>query len=306
MPDPIYSDVLRRTQQFVEGTEQRQELIRDIEKMTGRRLLVYHASFQHQFGQMSGTDINAMVDLTDDLGARRVPDDLLLHSPGGDANAAEQILNLLHQRGSSLRVVVPRSAKSAGTLVALGARVIVMGVASELGPVDPQMPIVVGGIPRYIPAQAFIDSCDELIGQANDAQARNLPAGGYGALLQTINVAFVNEARRQIAHSRQMGERWLVRAMYPNDQTRAAEIMQKLTAANIHQSHGRMIGAKMARDEIGLNVRILAPSSPLWRALWRLHLMNELWMAQPMPVALIRVKLFESANVSLSQMGPVG
>jgi hypothetical protein len=181
-----------------------------------------------------------------------------------------------------------------------------MGVASELGPVDPQVPIVVGGIPRYIPAQAFIDSCEELIQRANEAQGQNLPAGGYGALLQTINVAFVNEARRQIAHSTQMGERWLVRAMYPNDPAKAATIMEKLTAVNIHQSHGRMIDAKMARDDIGLNVRILAPRNPLWRSLWRLHLMYELWMAQQMPVALVRVKLFESANVSIAQTGPVG
>jgi hypothetical protein len=307
MPDPIFSDVLKTTQQFVEGTQTRQALIGEIEKLTRRRLLVYHATFQHQFGQMLGTDINLMVDLTDDLGNGRPPVDLMIHTPGGDANAAEQILNLLAQRGSSLRVIVPRSAKSAGTLVALGAREIVMGVASELGPVDPQMAVVVGGLPRFIPAQAFIDSYDELIKNAHEAQANNLPAAAYGALLQTVNIAFVNEARRQIEHSKQMGERWLMKGMYPGQQVKAQEIMGKLTAANVHQSHGRMIDAQMAKKEIGLNVKILGPRTPLWRALWRLHLMNEIWMGQAMAgLPMVRVKLFESASVSLAQTGPIG
>lgn len=307
MPDPIFSEVLKSTQQFVEGTQTRQALIAEIEKLTRRRLLVYHGTFQHQHGQMLGTDINLMVDLTDDLGDRRPPVDLMIHTPGGDANAAEQILNLVTQRGSSLRVIVPRSAKSAGTLVALGAKEIVMGVASELGPVDPQIAVVVGGIPRFIPAQSFIDSYDELIVKTHEAQAANLPAAGYGTLLQTINVAFVNEARRQIEHSKQMGARWLVKAMYPGQVDKAEEIMGKLTAANVHQSHGRMIDAQMAAHDIGLNVKILAPRTPLWRALWRLHLMNEIWMGQGIPgLPLARVKLLESRNVSLAQTGPIG
>jgi hypothetical protein len=181
-----------------------------------------------------------------------------------------------------------------------------MGIASELGPVDPQIPVVVGGMPRYIPAQAFIDSYEELLAKTHDAQANNLPMAGYGTLLQTIDIAFINEARRQIAHSVQMGERWLTRGMYPGDQATATKIMEKLTAANVHQSHGRMIDARMARDEIGLRVRILGPRAPLWRALWRLHLMCELWMSQQlMGVPVARVKLFESRAVSLSQTGPV-
>ena len=180
-----------------------------------------------------------------------------------------------------------------------------MGDTSELGPVDPQIPVAVGGIFRYLPAQSFIDSMDELVDKANQAQLTNQPAQGYGALLSTVNVAFVNEARRQIAHATQMGERWLVKAMYPQDQAKAAEIMGKLTAANVHQSHGRMIDAWMARDNIGLKVRILQSRSQLWRQLWRLHLVNELWMSQTLPMNQSRVKLFESANVSLAQHAPV-
>jgi hypothetical protein len=307
---PIFQDVLGSAQRLAEGTQARQALIADIEKLTKRRLLVYHASFQHQQGMMLGSDVNLMVDLCDDLGTRRVPADLMIHTPGGDANAAEQTLNLLHQRANSVRVIVPRSAKSAGTLVALGAEQIVMGLAGELGPVDPQFPVVAGGIPRFLPGQAIVDSYDELIAQLHQAQQNNAPGMGYATMLQTINPAFVNEARRQMDHSKAMGQRWLVKAMYPNDHARAKQILEKLSDANVHKSHGRMIDAKMARNDIGLKVLILAPTTRLWRSLWRLHLLNEFWMSQvtvgPGGTGLARVKLFESRAVSLSQLAPIG
>jgi Serine dehydrogenase proteinase len=137
--------VLVTAQQFIQGTAERQALIAAIEKITRRRLLVYHAPTQHQAGILTGTDLNLVMDLCDDLGSRRVPADLMIHTPGGDANAAEMILNAIHQRASSVRVIVPREAKSAGTLLAMGAEEIVMGIASELGPVDPQIPVIVGG-----------------------------------------------------------------------------------------------------------------------------------------------------------------
>lgn len=307
---PIYQQVLGSAQQFLYGTAERQALIEEIEKMTGRRLLVYHASMQHQAGIMTGSDLNSVVDLCDDLGSQRVAADLMLHTPGGDANAAELILNTIHQRANSVRVIVPRAAKSAGTLVAMGATVIVMGVASELGPVDPQIPVIVGGILRYLPAQAIVDSYDELVRLLNQAQASGQPGAAYATVLQQLNPAFVDEARRQIAHSKAMGERWLVRAMYPNDAARAKGIMDRLGDANIHKSHGRMIDAKMARDEIGLRVRILPARNQLWRALWRLHLLNEFWMGQIIPgpagTAVARVKLLETRKVSLFQQAPIG
>jgi hypothetical protein len=306
---PIFQDVLATAQQFLQGTRERQSLIENIEKLTGRRLLVYHASIQHQAGIMTGADLNLVMDLCDDLGPRRVPADLLIHTSGGDANTAELILNTLHQRASSVRVIVPRAAKSAGTLVAMGAEEIVMGAASELGPVDPQFPVIVGGIPRYLPAQAIVDSYDELVRLLHEAQALNQPGGAYATALQHLDPAFVNEARRQIDHSKAMGQRWLVRAMYPGDTAKAKGIMDRLSDANIHKSHGRMIDAKMARDEIGLRVKILPARNRLWRALWRLHLLNEFYIGQLQPgpagTNIARVKLFESRKVSLVQQAAV-
>lgn len=63
---------------------------------------------------------------------------VLLHSPGGYAKEAYQIAQLFNKLYGSFVVIVPRYAKSAATLLALGASRIVMGEFAELGPLDAQ------------------------------------------------------------------------------------------------------------------------------------------------------------------------
>lgn len=66
--------------------------------------------------------------------------DVILHSGGGDADAAYHIALILQNLcKGKLSMIVPRYAKSAATLLACGGDVIVMCLPSELGPIDPQV-----------------------------------------------------------------------------------------------------------------------------------------------------------------------
>lgn len=65
--------------------------------------------------------------------------DVWLNSPGGDAHAAYKLMLELRARASRVRFVVPDYAKSAATLMTLGADEIFMGASSELGPLDVQL-----------------------------------------------------------------------------------------------------------------------------------------------------------------------
>jgi hypothetical protein len=67
------------------------------------------------------------------------PVGLLIESPGGDAHLAYQIARLFQRRASQFTVIVPRCAKSAATLIALGATELIMGRDAEIGPLDVQM-----------------------------------------------------------------------------------------------------------------------------------------------------------------------
>lgn len=64
---------------------------------------------------------------------------LVIDSGGGYAQAAFQIANLFRRHAGGFVAVVPRYAKSAATLLTLGADEILMGEDAELGPLDAQL-----------------------------------------------------------------------------------------------------------------------------------------------------------------------
>jgi len=66
-----------------------------------------------------------------------VPIDIILHTPGGMALAAEQIAYAIKER--KVTVFVPHYAMSGGTLIALAADQIVMDPNAVLGSLDPQL-----------------------------------------------------------------------------------------------------------------------------------------------------------------------
>ena len=77
---------------------------------------------------------------------------LLLLSRGGSIEAAYQISKLCKSFAQNRFVaVVPRQAKSAATLIAIGADEIHMGPLGQLGPIDPQL----GGLPALGVSQAL-------------------------------------------------------------------------------------------------------------------------------------------------------
>jgi hypothetical protein len=63
---------------------------------------------------------------------------LILDSPGGDAKSAYQIARFIRKRCGGFIAVVPEWAKSAATLLALGADKIIISRTGELGPLDAQ------------------------------------------------------------------------------------------------------------------------------------------------------------------------
>jgi len=64
---------------------------------------------------------------------------LLMHSPGGQASCAYRLALRINQHCGSFVALVPRWAKSAATLLSLGASRIVLGSQGELGPLDAQV-----------------------------------------------------------------------------------------------------------------------------------------------------------------------
>lgn len=264
----------------------RQALIRAIEGRTGRRLIAYVAGAATS---ISSFDIPPFVDILHDVEPGSDLD-LLLHTPGGDVDQAERIVLLCRKRvrDGFFRVVVPDSAKSAGTLIAIAADTIVMGEPSELGPIDPQVTITTAnGEPMARPAQSFLDGLEEIVKTGEQELS-----AAYFPLLDKLDPALIDFCRKALQRSEQFAETFLTQYMLKGDPDRAKAVAHELNDVKKHLSHGAVIDAERA-IRMGLTVDLLDHDDDLWQAYWRLYCDMRLALTNP------GLRLYESRKASL-------
>jgi ClpP class serine protease len=263
----------------------RQALTKEIESITGASLICYVSPSPRQIDR---TDVVAMVDLLHNV-TPGAAIDLLLHSPGGDIDAAEKLMTLIRKRAGTakVRIIVPDYAKSAATLLALGADTIVMSDSSELGAIDPQVDLPdSNGHISTLSAQSYLDAfhlhAKSLKENPSDPVAR--------LMLEKMEPATVRKLERITKRSRAIAEDLLKQAMV-KDEKRATDIANKLSDTKRWHSHGQMISHENAAG-LGLDITYLAPNDPEWLLYWRLYSL-QLWAADG------NIKLFESSWASL-------
>lgn len=267
---------------------QRQALIKEINKVTGRSLICY----------VSG--IKAEIDRDDTLGfvdlLHNVPQgsdlDLLLHTGGGDFNAADKLISLVRRtvRNGTLRIIVPDFAKSSGTLMCLGADRLLMSDPSELGPIDPQIVLGDGdgnriryAVTSYI--DAFKEHSDTL-----KADPTNIPAQ------LMINKIDPMRLKQFIAFServRKIAEDTLNRGMFRKGGGNYSKAADTLLDTKRWPDHGQMITWEDAtHSDIGLIVDHIEFDSLEWERYWQLYCLQR-WAIKD------HEKIFESDYVSI-------
>lgn len=269
---------------------QRQDLIRKIEAKLGKHLVCYVAG--------SATLINRddtvfFVDLLHNV-KHDTALDLMLHTGGGDIDAAEKLISILRTRVGTgrLRVIVPDFAKSAGTLMTLGADEIVMSDTSELGPIDPQITLNDGhgNLIRHS-VQAYLDAF-EAHSQALKANPNDVAAHIMLGKLEPPTVKLFEAVRDR---ARKFAEDQLKQGMFRSGSGNFTKIASDLIDTKRWLTHGQMIGWQDAKS-IGLSVTYLDPSSEEWQGCWQLYCLQRLAIKD-------KEKLFESEYASLVTEG---
>jgi hypothetical protein len=221
----------------------RQLALRDLEQRFKRRQLVY----------FTRCDSNAQIDIDDDRlllellnGCGSEPIDLHLETNGGYTDAAEKLLSILEPYRPNLRVIVGRRAKSNGTLLALAGASIVMGVGSELGPIDPFINL---GPQQSVPAQFILQS-------------------------QNIDPVIVQIAQYAMTQTQQLATSLLQTGQLASNQAAVQSIVSALSTRSTYPSHGSVIDAGEAQ-RLGLNVERWSADSDDWRWVWLLRCLYE-------------------------------
>ena len=224
----------------------RHKYLAKLHKTTGRDTIIYFSSqgIQRPFPvppmalSVSQDDIQGFMASLHNLKGDKL--DLILHSPGGSLEAADQIVQYLRAKYSYIRVIIPQNAMSAATMIACASDEIVMGKHSAIGPIDPQMQFGQMSVPAHTILADF--------------EKARVPPGFLNLCKQTIKLA------------KEKVESWLSKYMFDDKNTqKAKDIAEWLGNFDEHRTHGRPIGYDLAKKK-GLNVSRLEDDQPLQEA----------------------------------------
>lgn len=265
----------------------RQALIKDIQRKYGRRTISYVSG---SAASINRDDVVFFMDILHHV----VPNsdlDLILHTGGGDVDAAEKLISLVRTRVGTgrLRAIVPDFAKSAGTLMTLGADRIVMSDTSELGPIDPQITLKDGhgNLIRHS-VQSYLDAYE-----SHAETLQNNPKDVVAlTMLGKLEPATVKLFEAVRDRARKFAEDQLKLGMFRSGAGNFTKIASDLIDTKRWLTHGQMIGWQDA-IQIGLSVDYLNPSSEDWQCYWQLYCLQRLAIQD-------REKLFESDVASLA------
>lgn len=231
-------------------------------EVVGREVLLYGVDFpgsnpiksQMTAGltQISLTDKDGVDEVTRNLSGPHL--DVIIHSPGGSAEATESIVEIIRSRFTGeVRFIIPNVAKSAATMLTMSGNQIIIDERSELGPTDPQMVFAGDRQSIIAPAQAIKDQFEAAQKDIN-GDPRRLP--GWVPLLQQLGPSLLSECDNHIALAKDLVEKWLRTYMFAGDDDgprKAEEIAEYLSNHNNFLSHGRRVGIADLQSR-GVNV----------------------------------------------------
>ena len=253
--------------------ENRQKLIKEIESITERPLLVYVADIKNPRSTLDISDKTGFSDLIQDVKSKDV--DILINSPGGFVEAAEIIVDMLRYKFSDIRFAIPNFAKSAATLLVLSGNSLLMDHRSELGPIDPQVQYRLRGSSRQEAAEDIIEGFKKAKVAINEEGSGT--AAAYIPLLEGYSLGLLQNCENAKKLSQNLAEKWLKNYMFANgtNDEKIEQIVSYFGSRSETLSHSRPIlidkcielGVKVA-DMRKSNKKSLAGN--LWR-LWCLY-----------------------------------
>ncbi|MBI4289766.1 MAG: serine protease [Chloroflexi bacterium] len=276
---PTWGEILKEVAQSKTPTggpdfdSVRRKYLRAVHDLTGRAVILYTTAFLESRPilpsdlQIGLVDMQGLMEVVSNITERDL--DLILHSPGGSAEAAESMVAYLRKRFDHIRVFVPVAAMSAATMVALAADEIVMGQHSQLGPIDPQFIISTPEGPRSAPAKAILDQFELAKEQCKDPS--NLAA--WMPILRSYAPGLLKQCQDSQTLARTMVSNWLRRYMFagsPEAEGKAGSVAAWFANYDNFKSHGRRVGPEQAA-EVGVRVTRLEDDHGLQDAVLSVH-----------------------------------
>lgn len=239
--------------------------------------------------------------------------DFYLETPGGSAEAAEEIVKCVRNKFDTVSFVVSGEAKSAGTIMVLSADEILMTETGSLGPIDAQVRIGRSRISAY-------DYIEWTKGKRKEAAKK----GGLNpfdvVMIAQISPGELSGVHHSLEYAKDLVREWLIKYKFQKWTTtetrqlpvtedmkrqQAAEIARELAKHSQWRSHGRSIKATDLR-QIGLKITSVDDDPSLADLVYRIQTICRLVLESSTAYKLFateREKVFKHA---VSPGGAVG
>jgi len=263
--------------------KRRIELCREIEEIRKRPLIVYATSKRVGVrASMSMDVLPFFMQQLDKLPKRAKSVDILISSNGGDPMVSLRMASLLRERVGQFSILVPHSAFSAATTLALGADEIVMHPNANLGPVDMQVRIHDGkrGPSSFSTEdiEAFVEFVRDNLGITDQEHLRTL----FGELFRDVGPLGIGFSSRSSKLAQTLGEKLLsMNSKFEHDESRIKAIIDGLSKGLY--THAYPLSRTEAK-EMGLHVA--QENDPkLEDLIWKLWLTIEAEMEETSPTS---------------------
>lgn len=260
---------------------------KDIEQIRGHPLIVYASNFTTPLSQFSGganaillDDLDGFTDLISRVSADVKEVDIIIHSGGGSADATERIVSILRNRFEKVHFLVPHSAYSAATMLALSGDSIVLHPSATLGPIDPQL--------DGIPARSIIRGFENVREAIKREGPEALPA--YIPLIEKYTLSLLEQCNDADLLSKQLVSAWITNYMLKgvgNAET-IENAVTYFSNYDAHKTHSRPLFYEKIKG-FGLNIE--QSNDELSKLLWEANIvLNGFFTSFPFS------KLYEDSN----------
>lgn len=192
------------------------DIYKRIESLSSSKILVYVTSDRANSSFSIKQDaIDIFEDHLEKMGTTNKIT-LILHTLGGDTMATWNLVNLIREYCNELEIIVPKKARSAGTIMCLGANKIVLTHQSTLGPIDPSLTsplgikIQINGIQKNIPTsvesvKGYFNFAKNELGIKNQKNLTN----AFIKMSETINPLLIGDVYRSQAQIKMIAKNLL-------------------------------------------------------------------------------------------------